>query len=119
VFPIRRLSSARQVIVSYRAARVGVASRGSSMSSKDGVFAIIAMDQRNTLRRMFKAVDIDASAEDIRAVKADVARALTPAQAACCSTRPMAFPRSPRPTRSPPTVACLWLPGALRGQCRH
>jgi tagatose-1,6-bisphosphate aldolase len=49
------------------------------IASKDGVFAIIAMDQRNTLRRMFKAVDIDASEEDIRAVKADVARALTPA----------------------------------------
>ena len=49
------------------------------IASEDGVFAIIAMDQRNTLRRMFKAVDIDASEEDIRAVKADVARALTPA----------------------------------------
>jgi tagatose-1,6-bisphosphate aldolase len=46
---------------------------------EDGVFAIIAMDQRNTLRRMFKALDIDAGEEDIRAVKADVARALTPA----------------------------------------
>jgi sulfofructosephosphate aldolase len=46
---------------------------------EDGVFAIIAMDQRNTLRRMFKAVDIDAGEADLRAVKADVARALTPA----------------------------------------
>ena len=44
----------------------------------NGVFAIIAMDQRNTLRRMFKAVDIEASEEDLRTVKADVARALTP-----------------------------------------
>jgi tagatose-1,6-bisphosphate aldolase len=49
------------------------------IASADGVFAIIAMDQRNTLRRMFKAVDIDASEEDLRTVKADVARALTPA----------------------------------------
>ncbi len=48
----------------------------------NGVFAIIAMDQRNTLRRMFKAVDIDASEEDLRAAKADVARALTPAASA-------------------------------------
>ena len=45
----------------------------------NGVFAIIAMDQRNTLRRMFKDVDIDASEEDLRAAKVDVARALTPA----------------------------------------
>jgi tagatose-1,6-bisphosphate aldolase len=49
------------------------------IASADGVFAIIAMDQRNTLRRMFKAVDIDAGEEDLRTVKADVARALTPA----------------------------------------
>jgi tagatose-1,6-bisphosphate aldolase len=49
------------------------------IASADGVFAIIAMDQRNTLRRMFNAVDIDASDEDLRTVKADVARALTPA----------------------------------------
>ncbi len=45
----------------------------------NGVFAIIAMDQRNTLRRMFKDVGIDASDEDLRAAKVDVARALTPA----------------------------------------
>jgi tagatose-1,6-bisphosphate aldolase len=44
----------------------------------NGVFAIIAMDQRNTLRRMFKDVDIDAGDEDLRAAKVDVARALTP-----------------------------------------
>jgi tagatose-1,6-bisphosphate aldolase len=49
------------------------------IASADGVFAIIAMDQRNTLRRMFKTVDIDASEEDLRKAKADVARALTPA----------------------------------------
>ena len=45
----------------------------------DGVFAIIAMDQRNTLRRMFAAVDVEASEGDLRTAKADVARALTPA----------------------------------------
>jgi sulfofructosephosphate aldolase len=45
----------------------------------NGVFAIVAMDQRNTLRRMFKDVDIDAGDEDLRAAKVDVARALTPA----------------------------------------
>ena len=36
------------------------------IASKDGVFAIIAMDQRNTLRRMFQTVDIDASEKDLR-----------------------------------------------------
>ena len=59
---------------------------------RDGVFAIIAMDQRNTLRRMFQAVDLDASEDDLRTVKADVARALRPRQVACCSIRPTAFP---------------------------
>jgi len=43
------------------------------------VFSIIAMDQRNTLRRMFTAVGLDASDEDLRTAKADVARVLTPA----------------------------------------
>src|SRR5580693_9231678 len=43
------------------------------------VFSIIAMDQRNTLRRMFTAVGLEASDDDLRAAKADVARVLTPA----------------------------------------
>jgi tagatose-1,6-bisphosphate aldolase len=43
------------------------------------VFSIIAMDQRNTLRRMFTAVGLEASDEDLRIAKADVARVLTPA----------------------------------------
>src|SRR5260370_34213571 len=42
------------------------------------VFSIIAMDQRNTLRRMFTAVGLDASDVDLRTAKADVARILTP-----------------------------------------
>jgi tagatose-1,6-bisphosphate aldolase len=43
------------------------------------LFSIIAMDQRNTLRRMFTAVGLDASDQDLRTAKADVARVLTPA----------------------------------------
>ena len=35
------------------------------------VFSIIAMDQRNTLRRMFTAVGLDASDDDLRVAKAD------------------------------------------------
>ena len=48
------------------------------ISTPDGVFSIIAMDQRNTLRRMFSAVGIDATDDDLVAAKTDVARALTP-----------------------------------------
>jgi tagatose-1,6-bisphosphate aldolase len=43
------------------------------------VFSIIAMDQRNTLRRMFTAAGLEASDDDLRTAKADVARVLTPA----------------------------------------
>jgi len=43
------------------------------------LFSIIAMDQRNTLRRMFTAVGLEASDDDLRTAKADVARVLTPA----------------------------------------
>jgi tagatose 1,6-diphosphate aldolase/sulfofructosephosphate aldolase len=48
------------------------------IATPDGVFAIIAMDQRNTLRRMFDDVGITATDEDLRRSKTDVARALTP-----------------------------------------
>jgi tagatose-1,6-bisphosphate aldolase len=48
------------------------------IATPDGVFSIIAMDQRNTLRRMFSAVGIEATDEDLRQAKTDVARALTP-----------------------------------------
>lgn len=48
------------------------------IATTDGVFSIIAMDQRNTLRRMFSAVGIQATDEDLRQSKTDVARALTP-----------------------------------------
>lgn len=48
--------------------------------ANDGhVFSIIAMDQRNTLRRMFTEVGLEASDDDLRTAKADVARVLTPA----------------------------------------
>jgi tagatose-1,6-bisphosphate aldolase len=43
------------------------------------LFSIIAMDQRNTLRRMFTAAGVEASDDDLRTAKADVARVLTPA----------------------------------------
>ena len=48
------------------------------IATPDGIFSIIAMDQRNTLRRMFGVVGIDATDDDLVMAKADVARALTP-----------------------------------------
>lgn len=48
------------------------------IAGENGVFSIIAMDQRNTLRRMFAEVGIDADDEILRQSKVDVARALTP-----------------------------------------
>jgi tagatose 1,6-diphosphate aldolase/sulfofructosephosphate aldolase len=48
------------------------------IAAPDGVFSIIAMDQRNTLRRMFSAVGIEATDTDLVTSKTDVARALTP-----------------------------------------
>jgi tagatose-1,6-bisphosphate aldolase len=48
------------------------------IAADNGVFSIIAMDQRNTLRRMFTAVGLAGSDDDLRSAKADVARALTP-----------------------------------------
>lgn len=50
----------------------------SAIADPDGTFAIIAMDQRNTLRRMFKAVGVDASDAQMREAKVAVAGALTP-----------------------------------------
>src|SRR4051794_13695310 len=47
------------------------------IAAPDGVFSIIAMDQRNTLRRMFSAVGIEASDADLITAKTDVARELT------------------------------------------
>jgi tagatose-1,6-bisphosphate aldolase len=48
------------------------------IAGDNGVFSIIAMDQRNTLRRMFTEVGLDASDDDLRIAKSDVARVLTP-----------------------------------------
>jgi tagatose-1,6-bisphosphate aldolase len=48
------------------------------IATDGGTFAIIAMDQRNTLRRMFTAVGRDGTDQELREAKADVARALTP-----------------------------------------
>jgi tagatose-1,6-bisphosphate aldolase len=50
-----------------------------AIADADGVFAIVAMDQRNTLRRMFASAgrpDVDSG--ELRRVKAEVAAALTP-----------------------------------------
>jgi tagatose-1,6-bisphosphate aldolase len=48
------------------------------IAGPDGIFSIIAMDQRNTLRRMFKAAGLEGTDEELRDSKVAVARALTP-----------------------------------------
>ncbi|MCL2780723.1 MAG: hypothetical protein FWD74_04415 [Actinomycetia bacterium] len=47
------------------------------IATENGTFAIIAMDQRNTLRRMFTAVGREGTDEELRQAKVDVARELT------------------------------------------
>lgn len=49
-----------------------------AIADDEGTFSIIAFDQRNTLRRMFTAVGIEATDDDMRDVKIEVTRALTP-----------------------------------------
>jgi tagatose-1,6-bisphosphate aldolase len=48
------------------------------IASEDGIFSIIAMDQRNTLRRMFVAAGLEGTDDQLRDSKVAVARALTP-----------------------------------------
>lgn len=48
----------------------------------DGTFAIVAMDQRNTLRRMFAAAGRTPDDADMTDLKADIARALSPSASA-------------------------------------
>jgi len=54
-----------------------------AIASPDGTFAVVAMDQRNTLRRMYAAVGVDdPSIDELTAIKADVVEALAPAASA-------------------------------------
>jgi sulfofructosephosphate aldolase len=75
-----------------------------AISADDGTFAIIAMDQRNTLRRMFTAVGRDGTDAELRTAKADVARALTPLASGLLSD----------PTYGVPAITEA---GALAGSC--
>jgi tagatose-1,6-bisphosphate aldolase len=75
-----------------------------AIAAEGGTFAIIAMDQRNTLRRMFTAVGRDGTDAELRAAKADVARALTPLASGLLSD----------PTYGVPAITAA---GALAGTC--
>ena len=68
------------------------------------VFSIIAMDQRNTLRKMFTAAGVTATDDDLRQAKVDVARVLTPAASGLLSD----------PTYGIPSIARY---GALAPSC--
>jgi tagatose-1,6-bisphosphate aldolase len=49
------------------------------IASSDGTFAVVAMDQRTTLKRMYAAVgQEEPSTEELVGIKADVVRALSP-----------------------------------------
>lgn len=54
----------------------------------DGTFAIVAMDQRNTLRRMFATVGRTPDDADMTDLKADIARALSPSASAMLVDHP-------------------------------
>jgi tagatose-1,6-bisphosphate aldolase len=71
------------------------------------VFSIIAMDQRNTLRRMFTAVGLDASDDDLRTAKADVARVLTPAASGLLSDPTYGVPAITQAKALAPTCGLL------------
>ena len=49
----------------------------SSIANSDGVFSIVAMDQRNTLKKMFAAVGVTATDDDMMQAKIAVASALS------------------------------------------
>lgn len=51
----------------------------SSIANSDGVFSIVAMDQRNTLKKMFAAVGVTATDADMTQAKIAVASALSKA----------------------------------------
>jgi tagatose 1,6-diphosphate aldolase/sulfofructosephosphate aldolase len=53
------------------------------IATDDGTFAVVAMDQRNTLKRMYAAVGNDSpSLDELQGVKRDVITALSPAASA-------------------------------------
>ena len=60
------------------ATRAGLA----AVAGQDGTLAIVAMDQRNTLRRMLAAVSRPTDPGELRSFKADVVQALSPAASA-------------------------------------
>lgn len=53
-----------------------------AIAGSDGTLAIVAMDQRNTLRRMLTAVERPTDPDTIRAFKVDVTEALSPTASA-------------------------------------
>ena len=65
------------------ATRAGLA----AVAGQDGTLAIVAMDQRNTLRRMLAAGQPASDPGELRSFKADVVQALARRPARCCWTR--------------------------------
>ena len=67
------------------------------VARQDGTFAIVAMDQRNTLRRMFTAVGRTPDEADMTDLKADIARALSPSASAMLVDPDLGAPACLRP----------------------
>lgn len=61
-------------IAHYDQARMGLG----PIARPDGTLAIVAMDQRNTLRRMFEAVNRPTTDDEVREFKVDVTSGLSP-----------------------------------------
>jgi tagatose-1,6-bisphosphate aldolase len=77
------------------------------IATDNHLFSIIAMDQRNTLRRMFTAVGLEASDDDLRTAKADVARVLTPAATGLLSDPTYGVPAIAQTNALAPTCGLL------------
>ena len=85
------------------------------IAAADHVFSIIAMDQRNTLRRMFAAAGHDASDDDLRTAKADVARVLTPAASGLLSDPTYGVPAITQARALAPAAGCWSRPSPPSG----
>lgn len=68
-----------------------------ALARPDGTFAVVAMDQRNTLRRMFTAVGRTADDADLVDLKADIARGLSPSASAMLVDPDIGLPAVQRP----------------------
>ena len=80
------------------------------IADDNGTFAIIAMDQRNTLRRMFDAVGEEATPEVLAQAKSMSLPTSLPVRPGCCSIRISVFRRYVNQANWRRPVGCWWQP---------